>query len=610
MRMLFRKFHGVTTQTLKMYILIPLALVVVIITILESLVILESVTQIVRLRVVEAQIMSNEQVLYGIDQYFGELARIARQPGSSMEILPILRKYPEDVTASALLSDQYTAQMFMFREIMLPNSDFESALIYHERQDKFYALSDSYLIQQNRQYDFSVPRADYQTKLPKSVAGAGATWISGIRPSAMLIKPSSDFVVTYIQEIMIPASIRPSPLGAFFLNIDIGAFERLYDRYSADPDSDYYIIDRDGNIVACTNKARLANPVNEYVHRIDFSEPEAHSLISDGKVYTISQVSEVCGWRVIKEAAEKVVFGYEREILRIILLSTVLLLMLEFVAIWAMVSRFTRPITLIKARLMEVAAGDMNVRFDVDDQHPVAEVRDMNMMLQEMLDKINQLIRRIYEEESEKRELEMSVLQSQITPHFIYNTLSRIQWMATMQQADNVASLLGAFSGILTYCSRNTDYYVTLRDEVCFIQEYIKIMQLRLLGEVDAELRIAPELMDMRVLRLILQPIVENAFLYAFVDDGSKPLKLLVSGEARENRLLLRVKDNGKGIRPEVLRTLLEERTPHTKDSIALNNIQRRVHAHFGKDFGLSVESVIGMGTTVTIILPLERMVR
>lgn len=592
-------------QTLKFHIMLFLSIVIVVITVMESYFIMEKVTSVLRQRAVETQVKNNEQVLYGIDQYFGGIAAIARKPGSSMDIIPILQKYPEDVNSSQILSDQYTAQMFMFREIMMQNHDFESVLIYHERQDRFYALSDTYLLQQDRQYDFSISRADYLSKLSGSGQGESLSYISGVRPSAMLILPKSDYVVTYIQQIMMPASIHPFPLGAFFINIDADAFQAIYDRYSADSQSEFYILDRENNIITCSNKSRQGMNIGDYVDGKSLTKMKS-SFIADQTVYTFSSVSEVCGWRVLTASDAQMLFAHEQDILHTIILGSVIMLILEFGVIWWIVSRFTKPITSIKRRLAQVAAGDMTVRFDVEEEHPVDEVREMNLMLQEMLDRINQLIRRIYSEEDEKRKLEMSVLQSQITPHFIYNTLSRIQWMASMQQADNIADMLGAFSGILSYCSRNTDYYVSLAEEIRFIREYVKIMQLKLFGEVEVEYRIPHELMDVRVLRLLLQPIVENAFLHAFDDDGMKQLKLAITCSEENGRLILRVADNGKGIRAEVLKTLLEDRMPQTKDSIALNNIQKRIRSHYGDGYGLSVESIPGIGTTVMIVLPLQ----
>lgn len=592
-------------QTLKFHIMLFLSIVIVVITVMESYFIMEKVTSVLRQGAVETQVKNNEQVLYGIDQYFGGIAAIARKPGSSMDIIPILQKYPEDVNSSQILSDQYTAQMFMFREIMMQNQDFESVLIYHERQDRFYALSDTYLLQQDRQYDFSISRADYLSKLSGGGQGESLNYISGVRPSAMLILPKSDYVVTYIQQIMMPASIHPFPLGAFFINIDADAFQTIYDRYSADSQSEFYILDRENNIITCSNKSRQGMNIGDFVDGESMTEMKS-SFIADQTVYTFSSVSKVCGWRVLTASDAKMLFAHERDILHTIILGTAIMLILEFSVIWWIVSRFTKPITSIKRRLAQVAAGDMTVRFDVEEEHPVDEVREMNLMLQEMLDRINQLIRRIYSEEDEKRKLEMSVLQSQITPHFIYNTLSRIQWMASMQQADNIADMLGAFSGILSYCSRNTDYYVSLAEEIRFIREYVKIMQLKLFGEVEVEYRIPHELMDVRVLRLLLQPIVENAFLHAFDDDGMKQLKLAITCSEENGRLILRVADNGKGIRAEVLKTLLEDRMPQTKDSIALNNIQKRIRSHYGDGYGLSVESIPDIGTTVMIVLPLQ----
>lgn len=607
MKTLIRRIGNLTTKTLKMYLLIPLTAILISITLVESFAVTRSITGIVRQRVVEAQARSNDQVLYGIDQYFREVAEIAQKPGKSMEILPILRKYSSDVTATQLLSDQYTAQMFMFREIMIQNTDFESVLIYHARQDRIYALSTTYLIQQDRQYDFSVPRTDYREHFEWVGVEAKNTYISGIRPSAMLIKPSSDYVVTYMQEILIPASIKRESLGMFFINIDVSAFDNLYARYSADPDSDYYIVDREGKIVACSDHTMLAQQIGQYIGNDVLASSERSSLVTDDMVYTVSQISAVCGWRVIKAVGSGTIFGYEKSVRTIIWVGTAVLLILEIAAMGGLISRFTRPITSIQSKLKQVALGDMTVRFDDRERYAVAEIRYMNVMLQEMLDQINQLIRKIYEDEDEKRKLEMSVLQSQITPHFIYNTLSSIQWMASIQQAESVASKLGAFSGILSYCSRNTDYYVSLGDEITFIRQYIQIMQLRVLEEVEVQYRVQPELMDCRVLRLLLQPIVENVFVHAFCDDNKEP-RLIIESETGQNSLILRVVDNGKGIRPEIIPTLFEGRPGQRDDSMALNNIQKRVRSHFGREYGVSVHSVLGIGTTVTVTLPLQRM--
>ena len=178
------------------------------------------------------------------------------------------------------------------------------------------------------------------------------------------------------------------PLGAFFINIDVGTFKKIYERYSADLQSDYYIIDRDGRIIACSDNGRCAQPIAQYIDSLKLNTQEEQSCVCDDVVYTISRVSEICGWRVVKAAKRSTVFAYESDILKFILLGTIILLLLESGVIYFLVSRFTQPITSIKTRLKQITEGDMSIRFDEGDQHPVAEIRDMNMMLQEMLDEI------------------------------------------------------------------------------------------------------------------------------------------------------------------------------------------------------------------------------
>lgn len=216
-----------------------------------------------------------------------------------------------------------------------------------------------------------------------------------------------------------------------------------------------------------------------------------------------------------------------------------------------------------------------------------------------MSERIKELIRNIEQKEREKRIEEFKVLEYQINPHFIYNTLDGIRWMALMNNSTPVAGILGSFSNFLRLSLSKGKELVTVETEIEMTMEYIKIMIFRNNMEVKSEYSIEGDVRQMYTLKMVLQPIVENCFIHAF-DRTVKEPYIHIRCYRREGALFMEVEDNGAGMKKQ-------EKTKKTGilTGLGIHNIEERIKIWHGRSYGIRIEEAQGQGTKVTVIQPL-----
>lgn len=527
----------------------------------------------------------HNHVIKNIDNYISSLKTLATKPSNEIGIMNILRTNPAELTEQDKNSNYYYIQMFLFRELMLTQENCESIFLYSENIAQYYGISNTYIIRDNdRYYDFSMVTKDLT-----NISYDKPIFISGIRKSGMKIKPLSNHTITYMQGIF----ENQKRLGAIIINLDSEIFYQLTTDSKIEPYDVFYLIDQNNNVICSNDSSKIGLPPP-----IELSKVTAHSFINEDKLVVASEISELTEWRLVTISETNHIFGYEQSIKNSIIVSGILLIVLEIIAVSFITIGLMKPLTQISKNVSDIISGNLGVRFS-----PVkGELGELSMMLQTMLDTINNLIQQIYQKEERKRQLEVNALQAQITPHFIYNTLSRIKWMASIQQAGSIADALQSFSNILSYCMKSNDETIVLKQELEFIKDYVELMNLKVLNEIEMLYDVDKEAEHSIILKFILQPIVENVFLHAF--DGSEyyctiSVKCRIVGQT----LVVQIHDNGKGISPEKLKELFNISVKHTS-SIALKNIADRIRYHYGTDYGVTIHSELNKGTNVVINIP------
>jgi two-component system sensor histidine kinase YesM len=236
------------------------------------------------------------------------------------------------------------------------------------------------------------------------------------------------------------------------------------------------------------------------------------------------------------------------------------------------------------------------------------EIGGLTRTFMQMGVSINRLFDQLKEESEIREQYRFQALRAQTNPHFLFNTLNTIRWMAIMRNADNITDTINALSRILDYSMGRSGDMAPLRDELEMIRNYVHIQNYRYGENPDVRIDIDEALLECVIVKFILQPIVENSFIHAFRKTRGKKM-LSITGKKEEGRLKIFVRDNGVGMDHETLRKLresLRHREEKSGSGIGLVNVYQRIRAGYGPDsgFGISIESAENGGTEIEYTLP------
>ena len=267
----------------------------------------------------------------------------------------------------------------------------------------------------------------------------------------------------------------------------------------------------------------------------------------------------------------------------------------------------TRPIKILTAHIRKISETN-DFSPDPDIEASSDEIGEIGKAVNQMTDHIQNLLgqqARMYEQ---KKNIEISLLQSQINPHFLYNTLDSIRWMAVIQGSKNIEQTTGALERLLRNMAKGIGDKITLREELELVGNYIYIQQVRYVEIFDYICQIPEELLDCRIIKFTLQPIVENAILH-----GIEPMKqfgeIEISARQENGDLFISIEDNGVGMTEEELeelRTSLANKDKNALSGIGVSNVDARLKLHYGASYGLIYESSPGEFTRVTVHIPKE----
>lgn len=265
----------------------------------------------------------------------------------------------------------------------------------------------------------------------------------------------------------------------------------------------------------------------------------------------------------------------------------------------------TEPIRRLSEATKQAGSGDFAVRAQEDSDDELAV---LNTSFNQMVEKIGQLVEDIRVEQMNLRQTELKVLQAQINPHFLYNTLDSIIWLAEAGEKEQVVQMVSSLSDFFrTTLSKGRDY-ITLQEEEMHIRSYLQIQQFRYRDILKYDIQIPQKLHPCPILKLTLQPLVENA-LYHGIKNKRGMGHISVTGSEEEDRLIFCVRDNGIGMTTEHLAHVRDMICGQHMDAsnpsgFGLFNVNQRMQLNYGPSYGLEIDSVYGEGTIVTVVIP------
>ena len=205
--------------------------------------------------------------------------------------------------------------------------------------------------------------------------------------------------------------------------------------------------------------------------------------------------------------------------------------------------------------------------------------------------------------ESRKNEVQLIALQYQVNPHFLYNTFASIKFLMKLGEIDKAVRMITAL-GRLFHKAVHTEQIVMMKDEIDSVKAYIMIQEIRYRGKVNVEWSLEREIFKHKSLKFMLQPIVENAIDHGVFDDGSA-VQIGIRGRMEQNRILFEINDNGPGIEEARLREIQEAIEGKGRlNGVGLKNVNDRIRLYFGEEYGVSIASILGEGTLVSVAIP------
>lgn len=263
----------------------------------------------------------------------------------------------------------------------------------------------------------------------------------------------------------------------------------------------------------------------------------------------------------------------------------------------------TRPIRELSKVTDQVAKGDLSVRTNI---RAGAEVGILSDSLNTMIDKINELLTQVTKEQIRLRKAEFKILQSQINPHFLYNTLDTIVWLAEAGEPQKVVSMVESLSDFFRTSLNHGKDIVTIKEELQHVNSYLKIQQVRYQDILEYEIHASEELGKYLIPKITIQPLVENALYHGIKNKRGLGI-IIISVSKGEDSLLVKVEDNGIGMSEERLLQVVEgikHKTPNEKNMYGLYNVNERIRLNFGEEYKISISSIYKEGTTVSVKLP------
>ena len=283
--------------------------------------------------------------------------------------------------------------------------------------------------------------------------------------------------------------------------------------------------------------------------------------------------------------------------LRRILIVAFLLVVLCIGIVAMVYLGITSPIRSMLDFCKELSRGNLSVR--ISDKHK-DELSDLSKSMNHMADTIQHLMEQQKDQEKKKREMELQMLQYQLNPHFLFNTLNSLRFVAAMHKDQIVSDGIQALSSLLQNTLTNKNEYITIKEELENLENYFSILRIRYAGSFEYSFHVEDdELLTCLVPKLILQPLAENSVMHGSSDDGSI-MEIQITLWEENGHIVIELNDDGKGF--EVTQ---ESLAPHKeRRKIGISNVNDRIQLNFGREYGLHIDSHPGEGTTCTLTLP------
>lgn len=541
----------------------------------------------------EYTIQLSEQVKENIDYYIGYMDSIA----SVVEQNPSFQRYFSGYQTLSAQEQTIEREKIkeLFKSFINARNDIVSIFIFG--------------------YNGLVLQSDENLKVKPHVTIENQEWYQAAKQAQGKSVVSSSHVQMFVKQPRWVVSLskelksvdQGERKGIFLIDLNYRIIDQICKKVDLGTKGYIFIIDQQGNIVYHPQQQLIYSRLKEeMIPQVLNAQGRSFIHEKDGekKLFSITK-SSLTGWMIVSvtNVNEMVMDHQETEqFFMMMVIVSILLALLVSVVLSTIISK---PIKKLELSMKQVEQGNFDIELDTYAKH---EVGRLSKAFNLMTGKIKELMEEIVEEQQALRKSEIKVLQSQINPHFLYNTLDSIIWMAECNQNQKVVLMTSALAKLFRISLNKGEEIITIGGELEHVKNYLVIQKMRYNNKLDYLIDVDQEIQSYKTLKLILQPLVENAIYHGIKNQPEKGI-IHITGKEVDGKIQLQVIDNGVGMDPEQLKNIYseEQRKKSKGNGVGVKNVHERLQVYFGKEYGLSFESEVGKGTIVTILIPVVK---
>ncbi|GIP34169.1 sensor histidine kinase [Paenibacillus sp. J2TS4] len=424
------------------------------------------------------------------------------------------------------------------------------------------------------------------------------------------MKKMDDFGVVLSSGRMLKNIETNQPLGYLVIDIMEPALADKYNKAQLYPGGEVFLLDRNGYVVSSLpSKHQVGTKLDQpYISKL-LEERKGFFRISprergSSAAMVTFDTSEMTGFKLVNVVPVSALTKEGNSIRNLTLIIIAICILFAFWLAYFLSNNVTGPLRKLRFLMRQVEEGNMNVTFAAGSND---EIGQLGRSFNTMLFNIKQLIREVYEKQLKLREAELKAIQAQFNPHFLYNALDSINWMARIHKVNDISKTVVSLGELLRFSIRKDREIIEVREDIQQIKNYLVIQNMRYRDKFEVHIEIEEEIESYFTLKLLLQPIVENAITHGLEMKEDKGT-LRIIGRSRGERLEFIVEDDGVGMSPELLQVMRDGRyrsVTSEKTGIGLANVRRRLELYFSTHYEMEIESGPGQGTRIRIEIPI-----
>ena len=391
--------------------------------------------------------------------------------------------------------------------------------------------------------------------------------------------------------------------GILLVDMNFSGIQQLFTEVNNDGKGYVYLIGRDGEIIyhprqnlifsnIIQENNQTASTYDEGVHNEEFQ--------GEQRVVVVKTVGYT-GWKIVSVVSKESLFSDLNQTRMMALLNLVLAIFLMIFVNQYVAVRITDPLKKLEKSIQGIEMKQQPVVYIGGPP----EIQHLGLTIRFMVEELQELTDKMVKEQEEKRKNELDALQSQINPHFLYNTLDSIMWMIESERYEDAVSMVQALGRLLRISLSRGKNVISVGDELQHARSYLAIQKYRYKNKFTSYFEVEPEIEQYKTIKLVIQPLIENAIYYGMeYMDGEGEIH--IRAYTRDQDLYLEVEDNGPGMPEEQVEHLLTggEKARQKGSGIGLKNVNQRIQLYFGTQYGLEIESEPDEGTVVRIHIP------